>query len=184
MLLRLPSPGATPVSGRVFVVDDDRSMCEMVHADLASRGLDGAWRTSADEAFASIRDGDFDVVLTDLKMPNQTGLQLYRAIQLDTRLRQTPVIFITAMTDVLLEYNGTLDKYEGDAIVAFFGAPIHFEDHAQRALEVSLRMQDVLGDLRDKWASEDDKWPDMVQLMRMRIGINAGEINRHHRQWN
>ncbi|MFC1481529.1 CHASE2 domain-containing protein [Candidatus Neomarinimicrobiota bacterium] len=84
--------------------------------------------------------------------------------------------YLTAMTDVLLEYNGTLDKYEGDAIVAFFGAPIHFDDHAKRALEVSLRMQEVLGDLRDKWASEGDKWPDMVQLMRMRIGINSGEI--------
>lgn len=84
--------------------------------------------------------------------------------------------YLTAMTDILLEQQGTLDKYEGDAIVAFFGAPIHLEDHAYRACIVALQMQERLGELREKWASEGEKWPDLVHLMRMRIGINTGEI--------
>ncbi|UCH63203.1 MAG: adenylate/guanylate cyclase domain-containing protein [Fidelibacterota bacterium] len=84
--------------------------------------------------------------------------------------------YLTAMTDTLLEYQGTLDKYEGDAIVAFFGAPIYFDDHAYRACLVALQMQEKLAELREKWASEEDKWPDLVHLMRMRIGINTGEI--------
>lgn len=84
--------------------------------------------------------------------------------------------YLTAMTDVLLHEGGTLDKFEGDAIVAFFGAPIHQDDHAYRACLVSVGMQQELAKLREKWASEDDKWPDLVPQMRMRIGINAGDL--------
>ncbi|MCH7575034.1 MAG: adenylate/guanylate cyclase domain-containing protein [Candidatus Marinimicrobia bacterium] len=84
--------------------------------------------------------------------------------------------YLTVMTDILLEQQGTLDKYEGDAIIAFFGAPLRFEDHAYRAAMVALDMQMALGELRKKWNDEGDKWPDMVPEMRMRIGINAGDI--------
>ncbi|MBT3585147.1 MAG: adenylate/guanylate cyclase domain-containing protein, partial [Halobacteriovoraceae bacterium] len=45
--------------------------------------------------------------------------------------------YLTAMTDILLEEMGTLDKYEGDAIIAFFGAPMPLEDHATRAVSVA-----------------------------------------------
>ncbi len=84
--------------------------------------------------------------------------------------------YLTAMTDVLLEQGGTLDKYEGDAIVAFFGAPLPMEDHAVRAVRTALVMQQRLADLRQKWSSEGDKWPILVHDMRMRIGINTGEF--------
>ncbi len=84
--------------------------------------------------------------------------------------------YLTAMTDVLLEYRGTLDKYEGDAIVAFFGAPMPFDDHAYRACVVALKMQEALAGLREKWEAEAEKWPALVHSMRMRIGINAGDM--------
>jgi adenylate cyclase len=84
--------------------------------------------------------------------------------------------YLTAMTDVLLEQSGTLDKYEGDAIVAFFGAPLPMEDHAYRACLTALGMQKELAALREKWAQEGSKWPDLVYQMRMRIGINSGDI--------
>ncbi|MBT6326531.1 MAG: adenylate/guanylate cyclase domain-containing protein, partial [Bdellovibrionales bacterium] len=84
--------------------------------------------------------------------------------------------YLTAMTDILLKENGTLDKYEGDAIIAFFGAPMPLEDHATRACSVALHMQKALDDLRIKWKSEGDKWPEIVCEMRMRIGINSGNI--------
>jgi adenylate cyclase len=84
--------------------------------------------------------------------------------------------YLTVMTDILLEEKGTLDKYEGDAIIAFFGAPMPLEDHATRALRVSAKMQSALLKLREKWVSEGDKWPKIVHEMRMRIGVNTGEI--------
>ena len=80
------------------------------------------------------------------------------------------------MTDILLAEGGTLDKYEGDAILAFFGAPIYMPDHATRAVRTALGMQQALAELREKWRGEGDKWPPLVHNMRMRIGINAGEF--------
>jgi adenylate cyclase len=84
--------------------------------------------------------------------------------------------YLTHMTDILLEEKGTLDKYEGDAIIAFFGAPMPLEDHAYKACIVAHRMQERLAELRMKWQGEGDKWPEVVHEMRMRIGINSGEI--------
>lgn len=84
--------------------------------------------------------------------------------------------YLTSMTDILLENKGTLDKYEGDAIIAFFGAPMTLPDHAAKACLVAIRMQEALLELRKKWVSEGNKWPEIVHDMRMRIGINSGEI--------
>lgn len=84
--------------------------------------------------------------------------------------------YLTAMTDTLLMNKGTLDKYEGDAIIAFFGAPMPLVNHAQSACESAVDMQNKLMELRKKWKSEGDKWPTVVHDMHMRIGINSGDI--------
>lgn len=93
-----------------------------------------------------------------------------------TRLVELLNEYLTAMTDILLAHYGTLDKYEGDAIIAFFGAPMAMDDHAHQACLTALDMQKKLGELREKWASEGEKWPKIVHDMRMRIGINSGAI--------
>lgn len=84
--------------------------------------------------------------------------------------------YLTAMTDTLLKEEGTLDKYEGDAIIAFFGAPMPLPDHATRACGTAIKMQKNLATLRQKWQSEGEKWPKIVHEMRMRVGINSGPI--------
>ena len=84
--------------------------------------------------------------------------------------------YFTPMTNLLLKHKGTLDKYEGDGIVAFFGAPIPMEDHAKQAIDTAIEMQDTLDCLRAKWASNSGKWPELVSQMRMRIGVNSGNI--------
>ena len=84
--------------------------------------------------------------------------------------------YLTAMTDILIDNHGTLDKYEGDAIIAFFGAPVKLDNNAQAACETALAMQRKLTELRKHWESQGDKWPVIVHQMRMRIGINTGEI--------
>ncbi|MFH0921798.1 MAG: CHASE2 domain-containing protein [Fibrobacterota bacterium] len=84
--------------------------------------------------------------------------------------------YLTAQTDILMDNGGTLDKYEGDAIIAFFGAPMPLPDHAEKGCLTAIKMQRTLGDLRVKWVSEGDKWPAIVHGMRMRIGVNSGPI--------
>jgi len=76
--------------------------------------------------------------------------------------------YLTEMTDILLKYQGTLDKYDGDAIKAFFGAPLFFEDHAKRACWVCVEMQERLKKLRRRWRKEGK--PELF----MRVGINTG----------
>jgi len=81
--------------------------------------------------------------------------------------------YLSAMTDILTDEGGTLDKYIGDAIVAFFGAPIHFDNHAYKACRTAARMQKKQAELRDKWSSEPN-WPEVVHYMMTRIGVNTG----------
>ena len=78
--------------------------------------------------------------------------------------------YFTEMTDILLKHEGTLDKYQGDSIVAFFGAPYYFEDHAKQACWVALEMQEKLVQLRQQWKKEGR--PELY----MRIGLNTGSM--------
>ena len=82
--------------------------------------------------------------------------------------------YLTACTDIIQAEGGTLDKYIGDAVVAMFGAPVDLENHAYKACLTTQLVHARLDELRAKWASEGDKWPEMVHRMRTRIGLNTG----------
>jgi len=76
--------------------------------------------------------------------------------------------YLTAMTDIIQEEGGTIDKYEGDAIIAFWNAPLTQEDHAVRAVRAALRCQARLDELRPILRARVKK--DLYK----RIGINSG----------
>ncbi len=76
--------------------------------------------------------------------------------------------FLTEMTDIILKYEGTVDKFEGDAIIAFFGAPNQIENQAKVACKAGIDMQKRLAALRKKW--REDQRPEL----KMRIGMNTG----------
>jgi adenylate cyclase len=80
--------------------------------------------------------------------------------------------YLDAMTRVINEQGGTLDKYIGDAIVSFFGAPVEIEGHAHKACKTACLMQLELKQLSEKW--EKEGWLDLIVNMRQRIGINTG----------
>lgn len=114
-----------------------------------------------------------------------TGTAFFSDLQGFTRFSEklTPVKlvallneYLTVMTDSLMELRGTLDKYEGDAIIAFFGAPVADEEHAHQGVKAAITMQRGLADLRKKWESEGDDWPEEIKDLQMRIGINSGEM--------
>jgi class 3 adenylate cyclase len=78
--------------------------------------------------------------------------------------------FLTAMTDVVFRYEGTLDKYIGDALMIFFNDPLPQEDHAERAVRMALDMQKELANLREQMAD--------AALMKISagIGISTGFV--------
>ena len=99
--------------------------------------------------------------------------------------------YLTRMSNIVLENQGTIDKYEGDAIIAFFGAPVHFDNHASLACRSAIKMKKAEADInREALASgfiteavldamikkgilhsRDDPYP-----MFTRLGINTGEM--------
>jgi len=78
--------------------------------------------------------------------------------------------FLSEMTEIILDEGGTLDKYEGDAIIAFWNAPLDQPDHALRACRAALRCQQVLVERRE-YFQEQAGAP-----LFMRVGINTGPV--------
>jgi adenylate cyclase len=76
--------------------------------------------------------------------------------------------YLTAMTDIIHEELGTVDKYEGDAIIAFWNAPLAVAEHATRAVRAALRCQAQLANLRPIFKERTGK------ALFMRIGLNTG----------
>ncbi len=76
--------------------------------------------------------------------------------------------YLSAMTDIIQEEGGTVDKYEGDAIIAFWNAPLEVPEHATGAVRTALRCQAVLADMRPGFRERVGK------DIKMRIGINTG----------
>jgi adenylate cyclase len=74
--------------------------------------------------------------------------------------------YLTAMTGIILEYEGTLDKYVGDEIMCFWGAPLPQEDHAILASQCALKQMEVLSQLNERWPPE--------RQINIGIGINSG----------
>jgi len=78
--------------------------------------------------------------------------------------------YLGEMTDIIFKHQGTLDKYEGDAIMAFWNAPLDDPNHAINACYTSLECQERLAVLREKWLAEGK--PEV----RARIGLNSGPM--------
>lgn len=78
--------------------------------------------------------------------------------------------YLTDMTTVILASGGTLDKYEGDAILAFWNAPIDQPDHARRAVQSAIDCHEALTRRRAEWNER------FKAELHMRIGIHTGEV--------
>lgn len=78
--------------------------------------------------------------------------------------------YLTAMTEVVFENNGTVDKYIGDAIMAFFGAPIESQTHPLQACRTAIRMSQRLVGLRQQWRDRG------LPMVKIGIGINSDTV--------
>jgi adenylate cyclase len=76
--------------------------------------------------------------------------------------------FFTEMTEIIFKNNGTLDKFIGDAIMAIFGIPLEFENHAELALVTALGMMKKLEDINSRMTAEN--------RIHVRIGIHSGKL--------
>lgn len=79
--------------------------------------------------------------------------------------------FFTPMTEIIFKHRGTIDKYVGDLIMAFWGAPLKDKRHAQHAVSAAIDMQFALKDLQSKMEARG--WP----LINIGIGLNSGMMS-------
>lgn len=78
--------------------------------------------------------------------------------------------YLSRMTKIVFLFNGVLDKYIGDAVMAFWGAPLNEKNHALLACKTALVMQEEVGNIKKEW--EKIGVPDFT----VRIGINTGDM--------
>ena len=76
--------------------------------------------------------------------------------------------YFTRMSDIIFKYDGTLDKYIGDGLMAVFGAPMEKEDDPERAIRAAQEMRQELTEMMDKTGEE--------RQFNIRIGINTGRV--------
>jgi adenylate cyclase len=77
--------------------------------------------------------------------------------------------YLTRMTDIVLAHGGVVDKYIGDAVMAFWGAPVESEDHAEEAVAAALEMGRVCDEMRPQWIQQ------YGHAVYARAGVNTGQ---------
>jgi len=83
--------------------------------------------------------------------------------------------FLTPMTDIVLRRRGTIDKYMGDAIMAFWNAPLDDPDHAANACRAALEMVETLDALNERWRAQAEAEGRTFHRVRIGVGLNTGE---------
>ncbi|SFK50068.1 CHASE2 domain-containing protein [Methylocapsa palsarum] len=82
---------------------------------------------------------------------------------------------LTPLSDIILRERGTIDKYMGDAIMAFWNAPLDVSGHAERACRCALEMTDKMSDLNEMWRVRAVAAGQPFDDIRIGIGVNTGE---------
>jgi adenylate cyclase len=116
---------------------------------------------SADES--EIRAADVSILFADI-----SGFTTVAETKRPEEVAEFLSHFFSCAVESIFAYGGTLDKFIGDAVMAFFGAPIPQDDHADRAVLAGLMMQRLVGE----WNAEREKAA--LPQVRIRVGINSG----------
>jgi adenylate cyclase len=116
---------------------------------------------AADET--DIRAADVSILFADI-----SGFTTVSETKAPEEVAEFLSNFFSAAVDAIFAYGGTLDKFIGDAVMAFFGAPIPQDDHADRAIMAGLMMMGRV----EQWNAEREQQG--LPPVRIRVGINSG----------
>lgn len=136
---------------------------EMFGQYVPEKHIDEMLKTSGKNLALQGEDREMTVLFADIR--NFTTLsEPLSASQLKDLLNE----FFTPMTEIIFKYRGTIDKYVGDLIMAFWGAPLKDKKHAQHALSAALEMQSAVIQLQTEFAKRN------LPEINIGIGVNTG----------
>jgi len=138
-----------------------RSKMERYHSPAVIDEIVKGTLTAADES--EIRAAEVSILFADI-----SGFTTVSETKKPEEVAEFLSNFFSAAVDAIFAYGGTLDKFIGDAVMAFFGAPIPQDDHADRAILAGMMMQERIGE----WNAEREKSD--LPPVRIRVGINSG----------
>src|SRR5207244_11665489 len=139
-----------------------RARMERYHSPaVVDEIVKGTIRGGTDES--EIRNAEVSILFADI-----SGFTTVSETKNPEEVAEFLSHFFGCAVESIFAYGGTLDKFIGDAVMAFFGAPIQQDDHADRAVLAGIMLQRLIGE----WNEEREKTN--LPPVRVRVGINSG----------
>jgi len=117
------------------------------------------------ESIFEVQKKELTVMFTDIK-----SFTTYSSTMSPDQIQNFLAEYFDAMVQIVFKYEGTVDKYIGDGLMVFFGAPEPQTDQAVRCVKAAIEMQKKCRELKEKWVREG------LFPLKIRIGINTGEV--------
>jgi adenylate cyclase len=117
------------------------------------------------ESIFEVQKKELTIMFTDIK-----SFTTYSSTMTPDQIQEFLAEYFDAMVQIVFKYEGTVDKYIGDGLMVFFGAPEPQPDHAIRAVNAAIEMQKKCRELKEKWVKKG------LFPLKIRIGINTGEV--------
>jgi adenylate cyclase len=117
------------------------------------------------ESIFEVQKKELTIMFTDIK-----SFTTYSSTMTPDQIQKFLAEYFDAMVQIVFKYEGTVDKYIGDGLMVFFGAPEPQSDHAVRCVKAAIEMQKKCRELKEKWIREG------LFPLKIRIGINTGEV--------
>ncbi len=152
---------------RYYVHDREKHQLTNVFSKYVSPQIMTEIIKSPEKALDNLRGGkkNLSVLFADL----QNFTQQFETADPEEMVSQLNEYF-DVMTDIVLAHGGTYDKYMGDSIMAFFGAPAEMLNHAEMACRTALAMEAALVILNERWAVEGQR------ILHHGVGVSSGEM--------
>jgi adenylate cyclase len=117
------------------------------------------------ESIFEVQKKELTIMFTDIK-----SFTTYSSTMTPDQIQNFLAEYFDAMVQIVFKYEGTVDKYIGDGLMVFFGAPEPQPDHAIRCVNAGIEMQKKCRELKEKWIKEG------LFPLKIRVGINTGEV--------
>jgi len=152
----------TMIVYRILTEEKEKKKIQGIFANFVNKSVVEELCKHPEKLELGGEDKEITVLFSDIRGFTRLSEELKEPQKLVAHLNE----YLTAMTNIVFNYEGTLDKYVGDEIMAFWNAPIEQEDHAELACSSAIEMMEVLHKL-------NDGWPDELKLD-IGIGLNTG----------